>query len=73
MIDRNYKGPKLRIDLDSMAEEEYFYTKYDIEGSGHSITIKTEDKEKFLDAWAKVWRDRAEKELKVVPKDEELI
>lgn len=63
MIDRNYKGTKLRLDLDSMAEEEYFYTEYDIEGSGHSITIKEEDKEKFLDAWAKVWRNRAEKTL----------
>ncbi len=71
MIDRNYNGPKLRLDLDSMWEEEYFYTEYDIEGSGHSITIKTEDNEKFLDAWTKAWRNIAEKKLEVVPKDEE--
>ena len=67
MLDRNYKGKKLRLDLDVIVEDsEYFYTEYDIEGDGHSITIKAEDKEKFLDAYAKVWRDRAEKELKVV-------
>jgi len=57
---------KLYLNLDSYSEEGYFYTKYDIGGAGHSITIKEEDKEKFLDAFAKESRDRAEAMLEEV-------
>jgi hypothetical protein len=56
----------LRLDLDYLHEDGYFYTDYDIGGAGHSITIKAEDKEAFLDAWAKEWRNRAEKMLEEV-------
>lgn len=59
-------GKELYLDLDSYSEEGYFYTNYDIGGAGHSITIKTEDKEKFLDAWAKEHRNRAEQLLEKV-------
>ena len=62
---------KLYLDLDSYSEEGYFYTDYDIGGAGHSITIKAEDKEKFLDAWAKEHRDRAEQMLAEVKEEEE--
>ena len=53
----------LKLDLDALVEEGYFYTKYDIGGDGHSITIDADNKEKFLDAFAKETRDRAEKML----------
>ena len=70
MLDREYIGKKLRLDLDSMAEEHYIYTEFDIEGAGHSITIKAEDKEKFLDAYAAEWRKKAEKNLETVNDEE---
>jgi len=57
---------ELYLDLDSFSEEGYFHNKYDIGGAGHSITIKAENKEKFLDAFAKEHRDRAESMLKEV-------
>ena len=53
----------LRLNLDSLAEEGYFYTEYDIGEEGHAITINAEDKEKFLDAYAAEWRKRAEASL----------
>jgi len=56
----------LTLDLDNLTSEGYFYTEYDIGGSGHSITIKAEDKEKFLDAFAKEWRERADEFLRGV-------
>ena len=59
------------MDLDSYSEDGYFYTDYDIGGAGHSITIKVEDKEKFLDAWAKEHREKAEKMLEEVKPDED--
>lgn len=71
MLERNYTGARLRLDLDSMAEEEYIYTEFDIEGAGHSVTIKANDKEKFLDAYAAEWRKRAEKNLEIVNEEEE--
>ena len=42
----------LHLDLDALYTDGYFYTEYDIGGAGHSITIKAEDKERFLDAFA---------------------
>jgi len=57
---------ELTLNLDSYSEEGYWYTEYDIGGAGHSITIKAEDKEKFLDAFAKEHRDRAESMLEEV-------
>ena len=59
------KDKKLYLDLDSYSEEGYIYTEFDIGGAGHSITIKAENKEKFLNAFAKEYRDRAEKMLEV--------
>ncbi len=52
---------KLRLDLDSMSEESYFYTEFDIGKEGHTITIDGKNKEKFLDEYAKVWRDEQKK------------
>jgi len=57
---------ELTLSLDALAEDGYFYTKYDIGGSGHDITIKSKDKEKFLDAFAAEWRKRAEEALEEV-------
>jgi len=50
----------LTLDLDSLYQDGYYYTEFDIGGAGHSITIKAENKEKFLDAFAKEWRKKAE-------------
>jgi len=55
----------LTLSLDDLWEEGFYYTEYDIRGRRRSITIKKTDKEKFLDAFAKEWRDRAEKLLEV--------
>ena len=57
----------LTLDLDDVVGgADYFYTRYDIGGSGHSITIKAKDKEAFLDAWALEWRKRAEATLEEI-------
>lgn len=50
----------LRLDLDELYEDGYYYTDYDIGGEGHAILIKPEDREKFLDAFAAEWRKRAD-------------
>lgn len=70
-MDKNKEVKELYLCLDSLSEEGYFYTKYDIGGAGHSITIKAEDKDKFLDAFAREWRNRAEQALEEVNEDEE--
>ena len=62
------KSKNLRLDLDSLSE--YFYTEYGIGGAGHSITIKAENKEKFLDAFAKETRDRVESMLEEEEEEE---
>jgi len=67
MIDKN----TLRLDLDSLWEEEYFYTGYDTGGEGHAITINAENKEEFLDAFAREFRRRAEKLLEHPEIDDE--
>jgi len=61
---------KLRIDLDELYREDYFcHTEYDIGKQANDIVIRTEDKEKFLDAFAKIWRDKAEKLLEEYEED----
>ena len=56
MIDENI----LRLELDILFEDSYFYTEFDVGDEGHSITIDTDNKEKFLDAFAAEFRERAE-------------
>jgi len=53
----------LRLDLDELYQEGYYYTEFDIGGSGHAIIIDKDDKEEFLDAFALEWRNRAERLL----------
>ena len=55
MIDKGV----LRLELDSLFEDSYFYTEFDIGDEGHSITIDTDNKEEFLDAFAAEFRERA--------------
>lgn len=55
--------PVLRLDLDELYTEGYYYTEFDIGGAGHSITIKASDKEAFLDAFVAEWRKRVERML----------
>ena len=50
----------LELSLDSLWEDAFFYTDYDIDDAGHSITIETDKKEDFLDAFAAEFRKRAE-------------
>ena len=50
----------LRLDLDTLWEDAFFYTELDIGGEGHAITIDTDKKEDFLDAFAAEFRKRAE-------------
>jgi len=56
MIDKD----TLRLNLDSLWEEGYFYTTFDVGGDGHAVTIDTDRKEDFLDAFAAEFRKRAE-------------
>ena len=49
----------LRLELDSLFEDCYFYTEFDVGDEGHSITIDTDHKEEFLDAFAAEFRERA--------------
>jgi hypothetical protein len=53
----------LRLDLDELFDYAYFYTKYDIGGEGHAITIREEDKERFLDAFTAEFRRETERRL----------
>ena len=53
----------LFLDLDELYTTGYFYTQFDIGGGGHSILIKPEDKEAFLDAFSGEWRKRVEEAL----------
>lgn len=56
MIDKSV----LRLELDSLFDVGYFYTKFDIGDEGHSITIDTDNEEEFLDAFAAEFREHAE-------------
>lgn len=60
-----------RLSLDALYHDGYFYTEYDKGGEGHYITIRAEDKELFLDAFAKEWRKRTEELLEEVDVVEE--
>jgi len=62
---------KLELNLDSLYEEGYYYTNYDIGGCGHKIVIDSNDKEVFLDAFAKEWREKAENLLEPFYEDDE--
>ena len=58
------KTKYLSLDLDEVvAEAEYFCTEYDAGGEAHRIVIEEIDRERFLNAWAKEWRRRAEEAL----------
>lgn len=57
---------KLRLSLESMFQDDYYYTDYDIGDSEYEIIIEEQDKEAFLDAFAAEWRHRAEIYLKII-------
>jgi len=50
----------LRLDLDALYAEGYYYTEFDQGGEGHAIVIRVEDKEAFLQAFADRWAEMAE-------------
>jgi hypothetical protein len=53
----------LRLELDPLYEEGYYYTDYDVSGEGHAIVIEAADRDKFLDEFARIWRERAAERL----------
>lgn len=53
----------LKLNLDSLYNNGYYYTNYDVGEASHSITIKAKDKEKFLNQFAQIWREKAEELL----------
>ena len=57
----------LRLDLDELYTEGYYYTHFDIGGAGHSILILEELKDAFLNEFARIWRAKAEKFLESWP------
>lgn len=60
-----------RIELDKLYQEEYFcHTEYNIGKESNEIIIKMADKEKFLDAFAKIWREKAEQLLEEYDEDD---
>ena len=62
---------KFRIDLDELFRDEYScHTEYDIGKEAHDIIIRMEDKDKFLDAFAKIWREKAEQLLEEYHEDD---
>ena len=61
---------QLFLNLDDLHSEGYIYTEFDVGDSGHSITINSKDKEKFLDAFAEEWRKKAEEQLEEVKENE---
>lgn len=42
----------LRLGLDVLYQDGYYYTEFDIGGSSHAIIIDKDGKEEFLDAFA---------------------
>lgn len=65
------KAKKLVLDLDAFSCNGYVYTKYDLGGEGHRIIINEKNKEKFLDAFAKEYREMAEEALEEYTEDDE--
>jgi hypothetical protein len=57
-------GKRLRLDLDELYTDGYYYTRYDIGGEGHAIVIEEKDKDAFLDEFALIWRKKTEKLLR---------
>lgn len=53
----------IHLSLDDLYGDGYFYTEYNVSGDGHWVIINTEDKEKFLDAFAAEFRKRTEARL----------
>jgi len=57
------KEKLLFLNLDNLYEEPFCYTDYDIGDMGHGILIKKSDKTKFLNQFAKYWKDIAKENL----------
>lgn len=70
VCDKKTEEQNLHLCLDSLFGDGYFYTEYDIGGEGHGITIKGENKEKFLDAFAAEFRKRAEGFLEPIEEED---
>lgn len=62
---------KLQLCLDDVAEDSFIYTKYDIGGQGHYITILEKDKEAFLDEYIRLVREQISEKLYIVEEEEE--
>lgn len=62
---------KLVLELDYLHEQGHIYTDFDVGGEGHRIIIEEKDKNEFLDAWAKEWRNRAEDMLEELKEEVE--
>jgi hypothetical protein len=48
----------LRLNLDELFSSEFIYTSCDIGGYGHSVVIRKEDKDEFLEEMAETWKER---------------
>lgn len=53
----------LKLNLDDLFGDSYFYTEYDLCGYGHAVVIKEKDKNKFLDEFTRIFRERTEEYL----------
>jgi hypothetical protein len=62
----------LKLDLDSLGEQPFLYSKYDLCNLGHAIVIDPKDKDKFLEDYLLQFRKRIEEELeeKMIYEDE---
>lgn len=60
----------LILNLDELFEQEYLYSDYDIGGRGHSIEVREEDKEKFLEDYACQFKKRVESLLEEIDEDD---
>jgi RNA binding exosome subunit len=67
--DSDTTAPKLTLDLDAFFGDEYIYTTYDIGHAGHSVTILTENKEAFIEAFVDEIRERLNQQLEDVHDD----
>jgi len=62
-IDNEEIVGKLRLDLDDLYTDGYYYTSFDVGGGGHSIVIEAKDRDAFLDEFARIWREKAAEAL----------